>query len=44
MIQRFREVIITVSKMLKRPMQLHMIAVEKEMNFVDFLMKLGFFY
>jgi len=41
-IQRFGAVPITVSKMLKRPMRLHMIGVEKEMNFVDLFKEVGF--
>jgi len=41
-IQRYGSVPITVAKMLKRPMRLHVIGIEKELNFLDLFKEVGF--
>ena len=40
-IVRFGEVPMTVAKMLKRPLRIHVVGVEKEMNFLDIFREVG---
>lgn len=41
-IVKFGEVPLTVSKMLKRPLRIHVVGVEKEMNFLDIFREVGY--
>jgi len=41
-ITQYGSVPLTVSKMLKRPMRIHVVGVEKEMNFLDLFKEVGF--
>ena len=41
-LSEYGEVPITVSRMLKRPMRVHVIGVEKELNFLDLFKEVGF--
>jgi hypothetical protein len=41
-IQRHGIVPITVSQMLDRPMKVHVVGIEKELNFIDFFREVGF--
>lgn len=41
-IVKFGEVPVTVAKMLKRPLRIHVVGVEKEMNFLDIFRELGY--
>ena len=41
-IERYGAVPITVSKILKRPMRMHVIGVEKEINFLDLFKEVGY--
>jgi hypothetical protein len=41
-IQEHGKVPVTISKMLKRPMRIHVVGVEKELNFLDLFKEVGF--
>ena len=41
-IQKHGVVPVTVAKMLERPMRVHLVGIEKELNFIDFFRELGF--
>lgn len=41
-IQKYGEVPITVSRMLRRPLRVHIIGVEKELNFLDLFSEVGY--
>lgn len=41
-IVKFGEVPVTVARMLKRPLRLHVVGIEKEMNFLDLFREVGY--
>lgn len=41
-IQRHGIVPVTVAQMLERPLKVHLVGIEKELNFIDFFQELGF--
>ena len=41
-IERFGEVPVTVARMLKRPLRIHVVGAEKEMNFLDLFKEVSF--
>ena len=41
-LERYGSVPITVAKMLKRPLRIHLVGVEKELNFLDLFKEIGF--
>jgi hypothetical protein len=41
-IQKYGEVPITVSRMLRRPLRVHVVGVEKELNFLDLFSEVGY--
>jgi zinc finger MYND domain-containing protein 15 len=41
-IATFGHVPVTVARMLKRPLRLHLVGVEKELNFLDLFQELGY--
>jgi hypothetical protein len=41
-IERYGEVPVTVARMLKRPLRVHVVGAEKEMNFLDLFKEIGF--
>jgi hypothetical protein len=41
-IEQYGEVPVTVARMLKRPLRIHVVGAEKEMNFLDLFQELGF--
>jgi len=41
-IQKYGEVPITVSRMLRRPLRVHIVGVEKELNFLDLFSEVGY--
>jgi hypothetical protein len=41
-IEKFGDVPVTVARMLKRPLRLHIVGIEKEMNFLDIFREIGY--
>lgn len=41
-IVKYGEVPVTVAKMLKRPLRIHVVGIEKEMNFLDIFREVGY--
>lgn len=41
-IEKFGQVPVTVARMLKRPLRLHVVGIEKEMNFLDIFREVGY--
>jgi hypothetical protein len=41
-IEKFGEVPLTVARILKRPLRLHVVGIEKEMNFLDIFREIGY--
>ena len=41
-IERYGEVPVTVARMLKRPLRIHVVGIEKEMNFLDLFKEIGY--
>ena len=41
-IERYGEVPVTVARMLKRPLRIHVVGAEKEMNFLDLFKEVGY--
>ncbi len=41
-VQEYGEVPVTIARMLKRPLRIHMVGVEKELNFLDLFKEFGY--